>query len=342
MSELIRAELDKMDIPYKHPVAITGVIGFVRTAKLPFVALRADMDALAMQESVKWEHNNKIPGKMHGCGHDAYVAMLLGIAKLLQEHHHDLQIMLEAGILENVDVVFGLHVSSRFPIGKAVISGKKGHAAISQYTIDPILATANIIVSLQHLVSREVDPLDSQKRSILCTNYISFIFFQPSHVCLFILRVVTVAKFQGGSAFAFNVIPDSVTIGGTFRAFSKESLVQLKQRFEEVIMRQTVVQRCNITVNFEDKPLYPSTVNNKELHRYFGNVVRDMLGGKNILEMQPLIGGQLEPRHSLYFTVNEDVLPYGVAFHALLATRYRLEYQQPKSTSSKGSSHDEL
>ncbi|XP_028110124.1 IAA-amino acid hydrolase ILR1-like 1 [Camellia sinensis] len=153
--------------------------------------------------------------------------------------------------------------------------------------------------------------------------------------------VVTVAKFQGGSAFVFNVIPNSVTISGTFRAFLKESfraflkesLVQLKQRIEEVITRQTAVQRCNITVNFDDKPLYPSTVNNKELHRYFGNVARDMLGEKN---------GQLEPRHSLYFTVNEDVLLYGVAFHALLATRYRLEYQQPKSTSSKGSSHDEL
>ncbi|KAF5936292.1 hypothetical protein HYC85_027421 [Camellia sinensis] len=249
------------------------------------------------------------------------------------------KIMLEARILENVDAIFGLHLRGRNgPIlagssfFKVVISGKKGHAAISQYTIDPILATANIIVSLQHLVSRDADPLDSQ--------------------------VVTVAKFQGGSAFAFNVILDSVTISGTFRAFSKESLVQLKQRIEEVITRQTAVQRCNITVNFDDKPLYPSTVNNKELHRYFGNVARDMLGEKNAqkakffaeavpgyfyrVEMQNETQGQLEPRHSLYFTVNEDVLLYGVAFHVLLATRYRLEYQQPKSTSSKGSSHDEL
>ncbi|KAL7187267.1 hypothetical protein ACSBR1_037349 [Camellia fascicularis] len=192
--------------------------------------------------------------------------------------------MLEAGILENVDAIFGLHISSRFPIGKvtgmsgpilagrgffeAVISGKRGHAAISQHTIDPILATANIIVSLQHLVSCEADPLDSQ--------------------------VVTMVKFQEGGAFAFNVILDSITIGGAFRAFSKESLVQLKQQIEEVITRQMAMQRCNAIVNFDDKPLYPSTVNNKELHRYFGNVTRDMLGEKNVLEMQPLIGAEGE------------------------------------------------
>ncbi|KAL7189358.1 hypothetical protein ACSBR1_039075 [Camellia fascicularis] len=164
--------------------------------------------------------------------------------------------MLEARILENVDAIFGLHISSRFPIGtvagksgpilagsdffEVVISGKRGHAAISQHTIDPILAAANIIV-------------------------------------------VTTAKFQGGGAFAFNVIPDSVTNGGTFKTFSKESLMQLKQRIEEVITKQA-------TVNFDDKPLYPSTVNNKELHRFFGNVARDMLREKNILEMQPLMG----------------------------------------------------
>ncbi|KAJ0804103.1 putative peptidase M20, bacterial exopeptidase dimerization domain-containing protein [Helianthus annuus] len=193
--------------------------------------------------------------------------------------------MVDSGYLENVKAIFGLHVSPERPLGQvysrsgtlmagsgffeAVITGKGGHAAIPQHSIDPILAASNVVVSLQHLVSREADPLDSQ--------------------------VVTVAKFQGGGAF--NVI------GGTLRAFSKETFMQ---RIEEVVVGQATVHRCNATVEFssKDKPFYPVTINDAGLHKFFQKVAGSVVGqnNNNVKEMSPFTGAE-------DFSFYQEVIP---------------------------------
>ncbi|MEA2530451.1 MAG: hypothetical protein QOG89_2095 [Thermomicrobiales bacterium] len=278
----------------KTGIAKTGVTGLIRGTGTgqgadKVVLLRADMDALPIEEENEVDYRSTVPGTMHACGHDAHTAMLLGTTRLLldrrdrfagtvkvlfqpaEEGGGGARVMIEEGALENpkVDAAFGIHVAQDEPIGTVsvrpgpimaaadrftiVVQGKGGHGAQPHLCIDPIAVGAQIVAALQTIVSREVDPTEP--------------------------AVVTVGAFRSGHAA--NVIPDTAELRGTVRSFNPAVREQLATRIQELVRGIAAAMRAEVEIKYHFG--YPPTVNHPEMTEFAQGVLAEVVGADNVL-----------------------------------------------------------
>ena len=348
--KVVTDTLDELGIPYT--TERTWVIGLIE-GKLPggVVALRADMDALPIDEPQGCPFASEHPGMMHACGHDAHTAMVLGAAKVLagmkdqlrgsvkllfqpaEETDGGAEPMVQAGAMENphVDRVYGLHVMPRLPVGTVetrggtlnastdtvliTVNGKAGHGAYPESSVDAIVCAAQMVTALQTLVSRNLSPLAS--------------------------AVLTFGVIEGGTAQ--NIICDKVTLRGTLRTANSEIRAMMKRRIHEVCAGVAAAMGC--TADVEVISGYAALVNDEGEAARVARVGARLFGCEHMLEKkEPSMGGEdfsffsdcapgaffhigcspvdkkdPQPLHSKDFYLDEDCLTIGTLMHVALA-----------------------
>lgn len=276
--------LEGLDLTIQHPVAKTGIVATMYNGEGPCIALRADMDALPIQEAQRVAYRSVHDGVMHACAHDGHMAILLGAAhalhqmrdrfsgtiKLLfqpaEEGHGGAERMLAEGVLEapRVESIFGLHLWNYQSLGTVGVKagpvlaaadaftmrviGKGGHGATPHVTVDAVYVAAQLVVALQSIVSRNIDPLDA--------------------------GVVTVGQMAGGSNF--NVIADVVELRGTVRAYRESVRQEIIARLRQIASGVAAAYGAVIELEYEDG--YPPTVNDASMAEVVERAARRVVG----------------------------------------------------------------
>jgi amidohydrolase len=268
-ADLVAKKLSSLGIIVQKGIGKTGVVGnLIGNHDGPTIALRADMDALPMQETSDVSYKSINDGVMHACGHDGHVAMLLGCAEVLSKKKNELKgnvrfifqpaeegeggatYMIKDGAMNGVDQVYGVHLWNYQKSGtigiksgpimasadgfEITINGKGGHGAAPQGTQDAIVISAHLIQAFQTIVSRNTNPIES--------------------------TVVTVGQINGG--YNFNIIADKVVLNGTTRAYTLENLQLIKSRMIDIIEGTERAFNCKIKLDYMDG--YPPTINNEK------------------------------------------------------------------------------
>lgn len=359
-ADLVAKKLEEWGVPVIWGLAGTGVVGVIqRGNSTRAIGLRADMDALPMQEINQFEHTSKHIGKMHACGHDGHTAMLLGAARYLahdadfdgtvflifqpaEEGGGGARRMIEDGLFDQcpMDAVFGMHnwpgiAAGNFAVKtggmmassnefEVTVRGKGAHAAQPQKGIDPVMIAVQIAQSWQTIVSRNVNPLEP--------------------------AVLSLTQIHSGSAT--NVIPDDASLIGTVRTFSTEVLDLIETRMEKIA--RATAEAFDAQIDFVFKRNYPPLINHEQETQLAIQVMRDLVGEQRVdtqveatmgaedfaymLQAKPgcyvfLGNGDGDHRsaghglgpcnlHNPSYDFNDDLLPIGAAYWVALAQTY--------------------
>jgi len=343
-AETISKYLDSFGINHKTNIGKTGIVGEINFGDGPTIALRADMDALPIQETGDLEYKSKNDGIMHACGHDGHMAILLGTANVLsqsniikkgkvkfifqpaEEGGGGARYMIEDGCLDDVDEIYGLHLWNYQALGEVgiktgpimaaadmfdiTIRGKGGHGATPQGTIDSVVVASHLVTMLQTIVSRNTNPLEN--------------------------TVLTIGKIKGGQNF--NVIADKVELSGTTRAYTEQNREMIKNRMESIIQGVSEAFKADIILNYKEG--YPPTINHdiptKHIMDAASNVVGEgagppylSMGGEDFsyyLQKKPgcffFVGSAPDkkdilstPHHCSHFNIDERSLLVGASVY---------------------------